>query len=157
GGGCGGLSAAWRLSATRALREQFDVTVYQSGWQLGGKGASGRMPHDDGGAGSGQRIEEHGLHIWFGFYGHAFRTLRQAYEETELASGEDWWKVPFEKCNSVSLYEQRDNGSWVRQSVDLPARGGRERGPPTDPSSASLTRVIARTTRLLTTGLQAEL
>jgi uncharacterized protein with NAD-binding domain and iron-sulfur cluster len=157
GGGCGGLSAAWKLSATRALQEQYDVSVYQLGWQLGGKGASGRMPHGNGGVGVGQRIEEHGLHIWFGFYDHAFRILRQAYEETGLSAGEDWWKVPFEKCNSVSLYEQRDDQTWVRQSVDLPARGGRDRGPPTEPSSASLSRVIARTTRLLSMGLGAEL
>ena len=157
GGGCGGLAAAWKLTSTAALREQFDVSVYQLGWQLGGKGASGRRPHGNGGVEDGQRIEEHGLHIWFGFYDHAFRMLRQAYEETELAAGDDWWKVPFEKCNSVSLYEQRDDHTWVRQSVDLPSRGGQDRGPPTEPSLAPLTRVIARTTRLLATGLHAEL
>ena len=42
GGGCGGLSAAWALTATPALRERFDVTVYERSWRLGGKGASGR-------------------------------------------------------------------------------------------------------------------
>jgi uncharacterized protein with NAD-binding domain and iron-sulfur cluster len=157
GGGCGGLAAAWKLSSTDALRERFEVSVYQLGWQLGGKGASGRMPHGNGTAEVGQRIEEHGLHIWFGFYDHAFRMLRQAYEETELAAGDDWWRVPFEKCNSVSLYERRDDDTWIRQAVDLPARGGPDRGPPTAPSHAPLTRVIARTTRLLATGLRSEL
>ena len=115
------------------------------------------MPHGNGGAGVGQRIEEHGLHIWFGFYDHAFRMLREAYEETGLATGDDWWRVPFEKCNSVSLYEQRADDTWVRQTVDLPARGGPDRGPPTEPSHVPLTRVIARTTRLLATGLRTEL
>jgi uncharacterized protein with NAD-binding domain and iron-sulfur cluster len=153
GGGCGGLATAWALTATPALRQRFEVTVHQLGWQLGGKGASGRAPH---GSGAGQRIEEHGLHIWFGFYEHAFRMLRRAYEETELATGEDWWRVPFEKCDSVSLYERRDDDTWVRQSIGLPPRGGAERGPPTEPRRAPLARVIARTTRLLATGLRAE-
>ena len=157
GGGCGGLAAAWELTATPELRERFEVTVYQLGWQLGGKGASGRMPHRSGDGEGGQRIEEHGLHIWFGFYEHAFRMLRGAYEEAQLATGEDWWRVPFEKCNSVSLYERRDDDTWVRQPVDLPPRGGADRGPPIEPRRAPLGRVIARSTRLLATGLRAEL
>jgi uncharacterized protein with NAD-binding domain and iron-sulfur cluster len=157
GGGCGGLAAAWALSATPELRERFEVVVHQQGWQLGGKGASGRMPHPGAGPRGGQRIEEHGLHIWFGFYEHAFRMLRQAYAEAELADGEDWWTVPFEKCHSVSLYDRRDDGTWARQQVSLPPRGGAHRGPPIDPVRAPLGRVIARTTRLLATGLRSDL
>ena len=44
-----------------------------------------------------------------------------------LASGDDWWKLPFQKCDEVSLYEQRDDGTWLRQSVHLPRRGGANR------------------------------
>jgi uncharacterized protein with NAD-binding domain and iron-sulfur cluster len=157
GGGCGGLAAAWGLSATPALRERFEVTVYQAGWQLGGKGASGRAPHPAGANGIGQRIEEHGLHIWFGFYDHAFRMMRAAYEESGLAAGEDWWKSGFAKCDSVCLYDQRDDGSWVRQVIDLPRRGGADRGPPTVPRRAPLGRVLARTVRVLANGMLAEL
>ncbi|HET7047391.1 MAG TPA: FAD-dependent oxidoreductase [Solirubrobacteraceae bacterium] len=157
GGGCGGLAAAWALTATPALRERFEVTVYERSWALGGKGASGRMPDSWGNGGRGQRIHEHGLHIWFGFYVHAFRMLRGAYEESGLASGDDWWKLPFQKCDEVSLYEQRDDGTWLRQSVRLPRRGGANRGPPTQPQRLAMGRVMARTTRLLATGLRAEL
>jgi glycine/D-amino acid oxidase-like deaminating enzyme len=39
GGGAGGLAAAFELTATPALREQYEVTVYTQGWRLGGKGA----------------------------------------------------------------------------------------------------------------------
>ena len=89
GGGVGGATAAFELTATPELRERFDVTLYQLGWRLGGKGASGRnaAAHD--------RIEEHGLHVWFGFYDHAFRVMRDAYSElgrpagSPLASFED--------------------------------------------------------------------
>jgi len=55
GGGCAGITAAFEL--TRPVHEgKYEVTVYQLGWRLGGKGASGRGPSD--------RIEEHGLHLW---------------------------------------------------------------------------------------------
>ena len=52
----GGLTA-FELTATPELRARHSVTVYQLGWRLGGKGASGRN------AGHGNRIEEHGLHV----------------------------------------------------------------------------------------------
>ena len=42
GGGVGSLVTAHYLSRTPELREKFDVTLYQMGWRLGGKGASGR-------------------------------------------------------------------------------------------------------------------
>ncbi|MGQ3032212.1 MAG: NAD(P)-binding protein, partial [Ferrovibrionaceae bacterium] len=65
GGGVAALSAAYQMSKTEALRAQYDITIYQIGWRLGGKGATGR---DEQG-----RFLEHGLHIWFGDYTNAFR------------------------------------------------------------------------------------
>src|SRR5690349_12776082 len=60
GGGPAALAAAFALSAPE-LEDRFEVTVYQAGWRLGGKCASGRNLEERG------RIEEHGLHVWFGF------------------------------------------------------------------------------------------
>jgi uncharacterized protein with NAD-binding domain and iron-sulfur cluster len=77
GGGVGGVAAAWELSRTAALRARFEVTVVQPGWRLGGKGATGRD------AARGQRIHEHGLHLWLGFYRHAFRMVRDLYDAWE--------------------------------------------------------------------------
>ena len=51
GGGVGAIAAAWALSDP-AARERVEITVYQLGWRLGGKGASGRN------AAQAQRIEE---------------------------------------------------------------------------------------------------
>ena len=59
----------------QGARDDYEVHVYQVGWRLGGKGASGRNPLQ------GQRIEEHGLHIWSGFYDNAFRAMRECFDE----------------------------------------------------------------------------
>jgi uncharacterized protein with NAD-binding domain and iron-sulfur cluster len=75
GGGVGAITTAWALSQPDGWQERLEITVYQQGWRLGGKGASGRN------AAFGQRIEEHGLHIWAGFYENAFRSMRECYAE----------------------------------------------------------------------------
>src|SRR5688572_10883718 len=74
GGGIAGLTAAYELSKDP---ERYEVTVYQQGWLLGGKGASTRNEACD------YRIEEHGLHIWMGWYDNAFEMLGQCYDELE--------------------------------------------------------------------------
>jgi uncharacterized protein with NAD-binding domain and iron-sulfur cluster len=115
GGGAGGITAAFELTATPELRERFEVTVYQLGWRLGGKGASGRN------AAAGNRIEEHGLHIWFGFYDNAFRLMRDAYQElgrprdAPLATLED----AFKGCDRLVLYDRQGDG-WHPFSFDMP-------------------------------------
>ena len=50
------------------------AVVYQMGWRLGGKGASGRN------AAAQKRIEEHGLHVWPGFYHNAFHIMQVCYQ-----------------------------------------------------------------------------
>lgn len=70
-----GVAAAWRLSEP-GWQDRFEsITIYQRGGRLGGKGASHRGAH--------QRVEEHGLHIWLGYYDNAFRLLRECYEELD--------------------------------------------------------------------------
>ncbi len=115
GGGVGGMTAAFELTATPELRERFEVTVYQLGWRNGGKGASGRN------AAIADRIEEHGLHVWFGFYDNAFRVMRDAYEElarapgTPLATFED----AFHHCDQLVLYDRQGDG-WHALRFDCP-------------------------------------
>lgn len=81
GGGVGAITAAFALTDSLAARERFEVTIYQMGWRIGGKGASGRD------AARGQRIEEHGLHVWLGWYENAFTLLRRCYEELGRPAG----------------------------------------------------------------------
>lgn len=76
GGGLGGLTTAWALAGPHNREaEDLDITVLERGWTLGGKAASTRSSK----VGYGERVEEHGIHLFLGFYVHAFRVLRDAY------------------------------------------------------------------------------
>jgi uncharacterized protein with NAD-binding domain and iron-sulfur cluster len=81
GGGPAALTAVHELTRRPGWRDRYDITVYQMGHRLGGKGASGvnRAHHD--------RIEEHGLHIFWGFYENAFRMMRELYAELGRPDG----------------------------------------------------------------------
>ncbi|TMQ04623.1 MAG: hypothetical protein E6J91_43010 [Deltaproteobacteria bacterium] len=81
GGGVGAMTTAFYLTSVPGWRERYDVTVYQMGWRLGGKGASGRNRD------RGDRIEEHGLHLFFGFYENAFATMQRLYRELGRPAG----------------------------------------------------------------------
>ena len=89
------------------------------GWRLGGKGASGR--NDE----YGHRIEEHGLHIWFGFYENAFAMIKEAYAAlgrpagAPLATWEDAFK-PHDFIVISELIEQQ----WKMWGMDFPILPG---------------------------------
>ncbi len=101
GGGLGGVSAALALSSTPALRSRFDVTLYSQGWRLGGKGASGRNQEE------GERIEEHGLHVFLGFYDTAFSVMQQTYAEWNKPVNYAFqnWKEAFDPQYSMTLMQ----------------------------------------------------
>src|ERR1700722_17994284 len=83
GGGMAGLSAAYELTKTRSLRDQNEVTVYQLGWRLGGKAASGRDALG--------RNLEHGLHVWFGMYENTFKMIQEVYDARDPTKT---WALP---------------------------------------------------------------
>lgn len=105
------LTAAYQLSQ----HSEYDITVYQMGWRLGGKGASGRNSE------LADRIEEHGLHVWFGFYENAFRLMRQVYGElgrpadAPLATVDDAFK-PVNELNMKELW----GGERLSWNVQFP-------------------------------------
>jgi uncharacterized protein with NAD-binding domain and iron-sulfur cluster len=107
GGGMAALATAFELTQREDLRERFDITIYQMGWRLGGKGATGR---DHKG-----RVVEHGLHIWFGCYENAFRMLRTAYEEWKPFRNE---KQAIKSCDAA-LKAQRDSAIGAGDSSDV--------------------------------------
>jgi uncharacterized protein with NAD-binding domain and iron-sulfur cluster len=127
GGGVGAMAAAFYLSAQPDWRDRYEITVYQQGWRLGGKGASGRN------AQLGQRIEEHGLHIWFGMYPNAFALMRAAYAELDRPADAPLatWDAAFRPHDYVALAEQTAQG-WQSWNMVLPRRPG-ELGVGSDP------------------------
>jgi uncharacterized protein with NAD-binding domain and iron-sulfur cluster len=75
GGGMSSLAAVYELTSQPGWRDHLDITVYQMGHRLGGKGASSCNPE------AFNRVEEHGLHVFWGFYENAFRMMRECYDE----------------------------------------------------------------------------
>lgn len=113
GGGVGSLITAWELTNTPELRDQYEVTLYQMGWRLGGKGATGRNLDP----GKGLRIEEHGLHVWLGFYDNAFQVLQDVFAEMKakgLAPDSPFkaWSDAF-KPQSFTPVGAGDGSTWV--------------------------------------------
>lgn len=116
GGGVGAMSTAFELTNPLNPRhEEYDVTVYQMGWRLGGKGASGRA------ADHCERIEEHGLHIWFGSYDNAFRLMRQCYAELGRAPDAPLASIDTAfRPHSFIVLEERFDQRWIHWPGALP-------------------------------------
>jgi uncharacterized protein with NAD-binding domain and iron-sulfur cluster len=145
GGGCAGITAAFEL--TRAeLAEKYAVTVYQQGWRLGGKGASGR--------GAADRIEEHGLHLWFGFYENAFRLMRECYAELgrdpkrcRIAD----WKDAFKPDPFCGVMERSRSGKWTPWIVAFPPMPGLPGDRGAEPLRWTVADYLRRAVRLVQT------
>jgi uncharacterized protein with NAD-binding domain and iron-sulfur cluster len=120
GGGCAALTAAFELTRPEHAG-RFAVTVYQMGWRLGGKGASGR--------GVASRIEEHGLHLWMGFYENAFRIMRDCYAELATHPGArrfSTWTDAFSPAPTVAVTDRMGSGgdAWDHWVAHFPPGGG---------------------------------
>lgn len=126
GGGPAGLSSAFALTRTEALRAQFEVTVIEPGWRLGGKCRSGRE-------GPMNRIEQNGTHYLFGAYDNAFGVAREVFDE--LARMGEARFGTFESNfipRSLLAMKQFFRGQWHDWVVQLPTN-------PEAPGSASST------------------
>lgn len=106
GGGMAGLSAAYQLTRTAALRAENNVTVYQMGWRLGGKAASGRDSQG--------RNLEHGLHVWFGCYENTFQMIQEVYAARQPAGGwaMETWRDAVKPQNFTPIGVQDAAGNW---------------------------------------------
>ncbi|HEU4546582.1 MAG TPA: FAD-dependent oxidoreductase, partial [Microlunatus sp.] len=143
GGGMAGLAAAWRLSGE--LGADAEITVYEQGWQLGGKGASGRGVHG--------RIEEHGLHVWLGYYDNAFRLIRQVYDdldrdETAPDCPTRRWRDAFSPAGRVGVEERAGRG-WQHWVATFSATSGEPGDDGAPGGTASVAEFLRRGVRLL--------
>lgn len=141
GGGMAGLAAAWALTGPGPAAEVESVTVYQRGWRLGGKGASSRGVHG--------RIEEHGLHVWLGYYDNAFRLMREVYDELDrpvTAPGcpIGSWRDAFIPAGRVGVAED-DHSAWVATFSD----NADEPGAPSPAAPLTVAGFVRRSVALL--------
>jgi uncharacterized protein with NAD-binding domain and iron-sulfur cluster len=145
GGGMAGMAAAWRLSQPGWENRFERITVYQRGWRLGGKGASSRGEHG--------RIEEHGLHIWLGYYENSFRVVRQVYGELDRPTTAPHariktWTDAFQPVTDVG-FEDFDGTRWkhwvatFRPNDQLPGEEDAETG------AMSVAEFVSRSLRLV--------
>ena len=125
GGGVGALAAAYFLTEAPNWQSQFEISIHTLGWRLGGKGASGRN------ADFGQRIEEHGLHIWYGYYENAFQMIQNVYSQCAslgLIKGSplQTWRDAFHPHSQTTLIEKlTSNGAtqyvpWTLDTLPMP-------------------------------------
>ena len=122
GGGVAAITAAMCLTEQPGWQNRYQIDIYQQGWRIGGKGASGRN------AAMGDRIEEHGLHIWFGFYQNAAALMRKAYEELGRADDAPLasFVEAFKPHNFIVLQEQIEGRSlsWPIEFPPMPGIPG---------------------------------
>jgi uncharacterized protein with NAD-binding domain and iron-sulfur cluster len=138
GGGVGAMATAYAMACDSRFAEGYEITVYQMGWRLGGKGASGRN------AAHHQRIEEHGLHIWLGFYDNAFRMIRAAYADRtpDPASPFQSWTDAFKK-HSLVLLEEKVEGGWASWPITFPEDDATPGNPGAPPAPTVWSYVVA--------------
>jgi uncharacterized protein with NAD-binding domain and iron-sulfur cluster len=126
GGGIASLSAAFHASAP-GWEKVFPggIHVYEMTEMLGGKGASRRRDSKD----VKNRIEEHGLHVWFGSYDNAFSLLADCHaylEEQAKNHHYQRWSSSlrdvedgFRACSRIGLMDH-DGASWLPWVADFP-------------------------------------
>lgn len=115
GGGMAALAAAAELLHEPGAAARYEITIYQLGWRVGGKGASGRNLQP----GQGMRIEEHGLHVWFGCYDHAWSLLQRCY----AALGREPDMLKLFQGQTDTPYMEDVNG-WKVWPVSFPRKFG---------------------------------
>lgn len=120
GGGVSAVTSIFDLTSEPDWQNKYDITLYQMGWRLGGKGASGRNLEDHG------RIEEHGIHVWFGFYYNAFKCMRACYEELDRPVGAPLATLyeAFTPHHSTALAQNFHN-EWSVWPVKVPPLPGK--------------------------------
>ena len=145
GGGIAGLAAAWELTEPEHRDRVESVTLYQRGWRLGGKGASSRGAHG--------RIEEHGLHVWLGYYENAFRLIRECYEALDRPSTDPdspilTWTDGFVAASRIGLGEPHGD-DWLPWTARFSEDGATPGAPGATSEAMTVSALVRRAVSLL--------
>ena len=110
GAGPAGLTTAFDLTdpATNpGWQDRYSVDVYTLGWRVGGKGATGRNPD------AGERIEEHGIHVFGNMYFNSLRMMAACYEQVDWDPHDRHRTMGEAFLPSLSAYESEYwDGRW---------------------------------------------
>lgn len=119
GGGLAAMTSVFHLLQDPEWESKYDITIYQMGWRIGGKGASGVNPE------KGFRIEEHGLHLWMGFYENAFWMMRKVYEALGREKGKPLadFDAAF-KGQPYMVFAEQVNQQWLDWQIGFPTLEG---------------------------------
>lgn len=101
GGGPSALVAAWRLTQEKDWAKKYEITIYQQGWRVGGKCATGRDLDRH------MRIYEHGIHGFLGCYFNALSVMKEVYDELKRPDGHPLssFEKAFHGMSGVIRYE----------------------------------------------------
>lgn len=131
GGGMGAMSAVYELLKADGFAGNYDVTIYQMGWRIGGKGASGRekIVNPANPSENNQRILEHGLHAWFGWYSNAFNQFKDCYTHLDWGPEHRFntWVKAFTPEDDVVIMENIGE-AWQGWQLPVPALPGEPGG-----------------------------
>src|SRR5262249_1011448 len=127
GGGAGALSAAFGLTERPNWSDAYEITVYQLGWRLGGKGTSGRNPRAQ------QRIAEPGPHGRAGILGGGLRCAAPRRRRGGRGPGGAAGDLA-RRFQAAQLHHGRGGspgplGPLAREFADQPTAAGRRRRP----------------------------
>jgi uncharacterized protein with NAD-binding domain and iron-sulfur cluster len=157
GGGIASLTAAFYASE-EGHEDVFPggIHVYEMSARLGGKGASGRADSKAVKA----RIEEHGLHVWFGFYDNAFALLQKChtYLDAREEKGKPRWATSlrnmedsFRPCSRIALMDH-DGSEWLPWAAEFPEDSTKRPWFPREPGERTLgapTELVVRAVRMI--------
>lgn len=119
GSGMSSLAATYELTSYPNWQDHYDITIYQMGWRLGGKTATGRGPKE--------RIQEHGIHIAQGWYENAFRLIQDAYKECETnnlmpdSPFKNWRDAFEEESTTLLTHFDKETGKWIKKNIIFPS------------------------------------
>ncbi|MEM7019345.1 MAG: NAD(P)-binding protein, partial [Pseudomonadota bacterium] len=125
GGGIAGLSAAFHLTNQPDWQKHYEITLYQMGWRLGGKAASGLNTD------IADRIEEHGIHLFGNMYVNSLSLVNDCLKEVKWEKDEP--RAFFNNMENVFLrsnhqivteYPIEGETAWKQLPMKLPHTGG---------------------------------
>ena len=123
GAGPAGLSTAFYLTDPAANPDwasRYEVDVYQLGWRVGGKGATGRNID------ACERVQEHGIHVFGNMYFNSLRMMDACYQQ--VAWDEHDRNRTMEEAfqpSTITLMTDYFNGVWHRDVERFPDNLGR--------------------------------